>query len=211
MGGGVPSAEVVVYFADEPRRLYQLRQWLPVFEWLDRRRRVLLVTRDAGSFHALGRLTGLARVLAEGLPELAGLYAGGGFKVVVYVNNSARNFQSLAARQLLHVHVNHGESDKSCMVSNQVKAYDRVFVAGRRRWTGTVAGCSSWIQASWCWWGGRNSTSRAPRCCCCRRRGGPPCCTPRLGKGNTPETGTPRWIGTAWRSSAPRWPCPGSG
>lgn len=130
VGGGVSPAEVVVYFADEPRRLYQLRQWLPVFEWLDRRRRVLLVTRDAGSFHALGRLTGLARVLVEGLPELVGLYAGGGFKVVVYVNNSALNFHSLAARQLLHVHVNHGESDKSCMVSNQVKAYDRVFVAG---------------------------------------------------------------------------------
>jgi CDP-glycerol glycerophosphotransferase (TagB/SpsB family) len=34
------------------------------------------------------------------------------------------------------VHVNHGESDKVCMVSNQVKAYDRVFIAGeaaRRR------------------------------------------------------------------------------
>ncbi len=33
-------------------------------------------------------------------------------------------------RRMLHVHVNHGESDKVCMVSNQVKAYDRVFVAG---------------------------------------------------------------------------------
>jgi len=126
----VARAEVVVYFADEPRRLYQLRQWLPVFEWLDGRHRVLLVTGDAGSFHALGRLTGLARVLVERLPEVVGLYADGGFKVAVYVNNSAQNFHSLAARRLLHVHVNHGESDKSCMVSNQVKAYDRVFVVG---------------------------------------------------------------------------------
>ena len=212
MGGGVSSAEVVVYFADEPRRLYQLRQWLPVFEWLDRRRRVLLVTRDAGSFHALGRLTGLARVLVERLPELVGLYAGGGFKVVVYVNNSARNFQSLAARQLLHVHVNHGESDKSCMVSNQVKAYDRVFVVGpaavdryRRGLLELDPGKLVLV--------GRPQLDlpRAPLLLLLRRRRGPPCCTPRLGKGNTPETDTPRWIGTAWRSSAPRWPCPGFG
>jgi len=40
------------------------------------------------------------------------------------------NFHSLTQRHLLHVHVNHGESDKICMVSNQVKAYDRVFIAG---------------------------------------------------------------------------------
>ena len=30
----------------------------------------------------------------------------------------------------MHVHLNHGESDKVSMVSNQAKAYDRVFVAG---------------------------------------------------------------------------------
>jgi CDP-glycerol glycerophosphotransferase (TagB/SpsB family) len=31
----------------------------------------------------------------------------------------------------VHIHVNHGESDKICMVSNQAKAYDRVFIAGK--------------------------------------------------------------------------------
>jgi CDP-glycerol glycerophosphotransferase (TagB/SpsB family) len=31
---------------------------------------------------------------------------------------------------MLHVHINHGESDKQSMVSNNAKAYDRVFVAG---------------------------------------------------------------------------------
>ena len=41
-----------------------------------------------------------------------------------------RNFQSLIWADAAHVHVNHGESDKVSMVSNQAKAYDRVFVAG---------------------------------------------------------------------------------
>jgi len=31
---------------------------------------------------------------------------------------------------MLHVHINHGESDKQSMASNNAKAYDRVFVAG---------------------------------------------------------------------------------
>ncbi|MGD9527022.1 MAG: hypothetical protein AB7V44_09565, partial [Pseudonocardia sp.] len=33
-GEAVPG-EVVVYFAEDPRRVYQLRQWLPVLERLD--------------------------------------------------------------------------------------------------------------------------------------------------------------------------------
>jgi CDP-glycerol glycerophosphotransferase (TagB/SpsB family) len=40
------------------------------------------------------------------------------------------NFESLLDSRMLHVHVNHGESDKQSMASNNAKAYDRVFVAG---------------------------------------------------------------------------------
>src|SRR4051812_50176949 len=40
------------------------------------------------------------------------------------------NFNSLIDARKLHVHVNHGESDKQSMASNNAKAYDRVFVAG---------------------------------------------------------------------------------
>jgi CDP-glycerol glycerophosphotransferase (TagB/SpsB family) len=54
-----------------------------------------------------------------------------GFRAVVYVNNGWTNFQALSFQRAVHVHVNHGESDKICMVSNQAKAYDKVFVAGQ--------------------------------------------------------------------------------
>jgi CDP-glycerol glycerophosphotransferase (TagB/SpsB family) len=40
------------------------------------------------------------------------------------------NFHSLLDGRKLHVHINHGESDKQSMASNNAKAYDRVFVAG---------------------------------------------------------------------------------
>lgn len=122
--------EVVVYFADDPARIYQLRQWLPVFEGLAARRPVLVVTRHPETYAMLSSLTPLRRVLAPSFRELMDLYDTGAHKAAIYVNNSVWNFDSLVSRQMLHIHVNHGESDKLCMVSNQAKAYDRVFVAG---------------------------------------------------------------------------------
>lgn len=130
--GPAPEAarEIVVYFGDDPLRLYQLQQWLPVFEVLDRRHPVQIVAREADSFAMIRQATHLPSVLLRTFADLTEFYRHADHKVAVYVNNSAKNFQSLVARSMLHVHVNHGESDKICMVSNQVKAYDRVFVAG---------------------------------------------------------------------------------
>jgi choline kinase len=122
--------EVIAYFGDDPVRAYQLRQWLPVLEQLDVAHRVLVVLRDPATAAAVGPQTWLPQALVPSFGELTELYRHVEAKVVLYVNNSARNFQSLVARSMIHVHVNHGESDKICMVSNQVKAYDRVFVAG---------------------------------------------------------------------------------
>ena len=128
-GEGV-RGEVAVYFADDPRKLYQLRQWLPVFERLDAHHPLVIITRHPKTYAELGELTGLRRVLAPAFPDLMNLYEASDFKAGVYVNNSVHNFHALRQPRMLHVHVNHGESDKVCMVSNQVKAYDRVFVAG---------------------------------------------------------------------------------
>jgi hypothetical protein len=132
-GTSVPGT-VAVYFADDPRKLYQLKQWLPVLERLDREHPVTIITRNRKTYAELD--TPLRTVLAPAFPDLVQLYEASDFKVAVYVNNSVHNFHSLMQRHMLHVHVNHGESDKVCMVSNQVKAYDRVFIAGeaaRRR------------------------------------------------------------------------------
>jgi hypothetical protein len=134
---GTPVAgTVAVYFADDPRKLYQLKQWLPVLERLDREHPVTIITRNRKTYAELAETTSLYTVLAPAFPDLVQLYESSDFKVAVYVNNSVHNFHSLMQRHMLHVHVNHGESDKVCMVSNQVKAYDRVFIAGeaaRRR------------------------------------------------------------------------------
>ena len=124
------DTHVLAYYADDPSRSYQLIQWLEVLEGLDAHHRVALVVRDADVASLLGEQTNLAIHLAPTFPELTELYAALDAKVVLYCNNSPLNFQSLVDGRKLHVHINHGESDKQSMASNNAKAYDRVFVAG---------------------------------------------------------------------------------
>lgn len=123
-------ADVAVYFPDGPQKLYQLIQWLPVFENHPDDLQFAIVVRKIQALETLRSLTNLPIAHVPSYSDLMNLYRVSDFKAVVYVNNGVGNFQSLTVPELAHVHINHGESDKICMVSNQVKAYDRVFVAG---------------------------------------------------------------------------------
>ncbi len=124
------TVPVAAYFAGDPSRTYQLIQWLEVLEALHQVHPVCLVLRDPASAAVIQGHTDLPVLTAETLPELTELYAGLDPRVVLYCNNSPQNFDSLLDGHRLHVHVNHGESDKQSMASNNAKAYDRVFVAG---------------------------------------------------------------------------------
>ncbi|CBT75543.1 MAG TPA: CDP-glycerol--glycerophosphate glycerophosphotransferase [Glutamicibacter sp.] len=123
-------ATVVVYFGDEPDKTYQLIQWLPVLEQLNQKHPVVLLFRRVESFRMMQRHTDLPRIFVRRFSSLMDLYEDNRYQLVIYVNNSRTNFQSLEHPRPVHVHVNHGESDKVSMVSNKAKAYDRVFVAG---------------------------------------------------------------------------------
>jgi hypothetical protein len=126
----VPEVSVIAYFGDDPTRTYQLIQWLPVLEVLHEHHPVGIVARDPDSAAVLRARTALPVFSVPSFPELTDLYAELDAKVVLYCNNSMLNFQSLVDGRALHVHINHGESDKQSMASNNAKAYDRVFVAG---------------------------------------------------------------------------------
>jgi CDP-Glycerol:Poly(glycerophosphate) glycerophosphotransferase len=123
-------ADVIVYFADDRARLYQLEQWVPALEALAETRRVILVLRNSGTVRSLEGATKLPTVFIRTLRQLMELYDGHDYKVALYVNHSRANFQSLMAAKTIHAHINHGESDKRSSYSNQVRGYNRVFVAG---------------------------------------------------------------------------------
>ena len=124
------TVPVAAYFAGDPSRTYQLIQWLEVLEAMQQVHPVCLVLRDPASAAVIEARTDLPVLTAETLADLAELYAELDPRVVLYCNNSPQNFDSLLDGRRLHVHINHGESDKQSMASNNAKAYDRVFVAG---------------------------------------------------------------------------------
>ena len=117
------DVRVIAYFAGDPSRTYQLVQWLEVLEVLDGVHPVGLVLRDPASAALIEARTDLPVFTAPSFPELTELYAELDAKAVLYCNNAVLNVESLLDSRMLHVHVNHGES-------NNAKAYDRVFVAG---------------------------------------------------------------------------------
>ncbi|MGZ6677197.1 MAG: CDP-glycerol glycerophosphotransferase family protein [Nocardioides sp.] len=128
MSGSRPT--VLSYFSDDPTRVYQLLQWLPVLELLDETHPVGIVLREPDTAAIVREQTRLPVFVAVEFHTLSELFSELDAKVVLYCNNGMRNFNALLNSRMMHVHINHGESDKMSMVSNNAKAYDRVFVAG---------------------------------------------------------------------------------
>lgn len=130
-GWRAPEVDALFYFPDTASKIYQIQQWLPVIAAHSGDLSFGIVTRARSSWVELMRCDLPApSFLAVGFPSLMDLYRVLQPKAIIYPNNGLRNFQSLVWAEAVHIHVNHGESDKASMVSNQAKAYDRVFVAG---------------------------------------------------------------------------------
>lgn len=130
-GWTAPPVDALFYFPDTVSKIYQIEQWLPVIAAHSGDLNFGIVTRARSSWTELMRHELPApSFLAMPLPALMDLYRVLQPKAIIYPNNGLRNFQSLIWPESVHIHVNHGESDKVSMVSNQAKAYDKVFVAG---------------------------------------------------------------------------------
>lgn len=123
-------AEVVLYFGEAESKLYQLEQWLPVLNQIEPNHKVLLVFRKVRAMREMKGRHNFASIFVRRFEDLMNLYDENDYALCLYVNNGVSNFQSLSNSRMVHVHVNHGESDKLSMVSNQVKAYDKIMIAG---------------------------------------------------------------------------------
>jgi hypothetical protein len=121
---------VAVYFADGAVNMYQMRQWYKPLAELSKTWPVVVLSRSA---------TGARALLAEDAPpvafvptvrDLERFIATQDIRVVLYVNQNTRNFQMFRYGRRWHVFINHGESDKMYMTTNQYKAYDYALIAG---------------------------------------------------------------------------------
>ena len=128
--GASLEQRVVVFFPEPLRNGYQLEQWLPVLEALHARHGVAVVTQDSRATAWLRGRTALPVLCVARTATLDGIVQRSDVALALYVSHHPRNFQMLRFSTLGHVYIGHGESDKAVSASNQLKAYDRVFVAG---------------------------------------------------------------------------------
>jgi hypothetical protein len=131
LGDVVLDQRVVAFFPEPPRNAYQLEQWLAPLSALDERHGVAIITQDSRTSARLRTRSGLPVLCVARTATLDGLVARGSIALALYVSHHPRNFQMLRFPAVAHVYLGHGESDKAVSASNQLKAYDRTFVAGQ--------------------------------------------------------------------------------
>jgi CDP-glycerol glycerophosphotransferase (TagB/SpsB family) len=124
------SVQVVVYFADTRVNLYQIRQWYAPLAELATTRPVAIITRSPGTMLTLLDESPVPVVYLRKVDELEDFVQAQDIKIVFYVNQNAKNFQMFRYGRMWHVFINHGESDKMYMTTNQFKAYDYSLIAG---------------------------------------------------------------------------------
>jgi hypothetical protein len=124
------SIEIAVYFADGPVNMYQIRQWYAPLAELAQTHPVAVISRSPGTMLQLLAEAPVPAVYARQVVDLERFVDEQQPKIVLYVNQNARNFQMMRYGRMWHVFVNHGESDKMYMTTNQFKAYDYAFIAG---------------------------------------------------------------------------------
>lgn len=120
--------DVVVYFSGDMGNIYQIQQWLNPLEALNKENKVLIISRNADAYDWIQGSTGFPVAYCKTMTSLLKLYEDNDFKCILYVNNAATNFQSLCENTALHVHINHGESEKTSTFTNRAKAYDFTFI-----------------------------------------------------------------------------------
>ncbi len=127
------APEFAVYFAGTVGAGYQVGMWAPYFARIGRP--FIVVTRSANTLTELSRALRRSGVEAPVIlrPTLAGLQ-----DVIVpslttafYVNNAARNTHFIERRELTHVWLNHGDSEKPACYNPVHAIYDLIFTAGR--------------------------------------------------------------------------------
>ncbi|TFD57354.1 hypothetical protein E3T39_15295 [Cryobacterium suzukii] len=122
--------KIAVYFADGPVNMYQMRQWYQPLATLAKTWPVLVISRTGGGTLKLMDEAPIPVAYARTVPQLEQIVAEQDIRIVFYVNQNPRNFQMMRYGRCWHVFINHGESDKMYMITNQFKAYDYSFVAG---------------------------------------------------------------------------------
>ena len=124
------TVEIAVYFTDAKENLYQIDQWFEPLRRLHERHHVTVLSRNWETTRELLTRSPVPvhhSPTVDAVEEFIGRQR---IRAILYVNQNQANFAAMRFADPAHVFICHGESDKDYMSSNQLKAYDRVFIAG---------------------------------------------------------------------------------
>ncbi|MDH6180446.1 hypothetical protein M2152_000628 [Microbacteriaceae bacterium SG_E_30_P1] len=124
------TIKIALYFADAKVNLYQVRQWLAPLADIAGEWPVAIISRSPSAVLPLWEESPVPVVYLRQVADLEHFVHSQDIRIVFYVNQNARNFQMFRYGRMWHVFINHGESDKMYMTTNQFKAYDYSLVAG---------------------------------------------------------------------------------
>jgi CDP-glycerol glycerophosphotransferase (TagB/SpsB family) len=120
--------QFVVYFGSGVGIRYQLGMWLPYFDRIGCK--YIIVTRSLKMMRAAGLITEhpvINRPTLRSLEEVITPSVGAAF----YVNNAGKNTHFIERREMKHVWLNHGDSEKPACFNPVHAIYDVIFAAGQ--------------------------------------------------------------------------------
>ena len=122
--------EFVVYYAATSGVRYQLGMWLPYLDRLGRR--YVVITRNPSTVKAITGLTSAPVLVPKDLGK-AGLeqMVVPSMRAAYYVQGSPANQTFQRYRQLTHIWLNHGDSDKEANFHPRHATYDKLFLSGQ--------------------------------------------------------------------------------
>jgi CDP-glycerol glycerophosphotransferase (TagB/SpsB family) len=125
--------QFVVYFASTVGANYQVGMWLPYFVRIGRP--FIVVTRTAPMLAQISRLcqeqgVNVPLIYRKTLRSIEEIIVDS-MTTAFYVNNAARNTHLVERRELTHVWLNHGDSEKPACFNPVHAIYDLIFAAGQ--------------------------------------------------------------------------------
>jgi hypothetical protein len=125
------AVTIALYFADPAVNLYQVRQWYAPLAELAEHYGIAIITRSPSSSLMMLDESPVPVVYCRVVTDIERFLDEQDIRIVLYVNQNTKNFQMFRYSHMWHVFINHGESDKMYMTTNQFKAYDYAFIAGQ--------------------------------------------------------------------------------
>ncbi|GAB3689389.1 CDP-glycerol glycerophosphotransferase family protein [Angustibacter aerolatus] len=122
------APELLVYNGRDDGGAHQVAMWLPALERTGRR--FAVVTRGPEALAAVAEVTTAPVVSRAAWRDLDDVVVPSA-RVALYVNAASTNTNFVGYRQLVHVYLGHGESDKALSYHPSHAMFDRVLVAGQ--------------------------------------------------------------------------------